>query len=291
MPEIDEVDDKDFTMIYLTNQTVLAFDLQHKRGVKFLPKNFFSIFPDLIVVQFWNCSVINVEDHFKGLLKLKTLTLRYNKIEHIASDAFKDLVGLEELNLGDNRIQFLGKNTFATLKSLKWLYLNDNKIQILHPQTFGSLVKVELISLIQNIISAVDENAFKNSTKLKELYLTGNKLETIPKNLFKENLRLVYVFLGINNIKFIDGRMFDQLPNLKLVDLKDNFCIDQHYRQDDFDEMRRDLQENCNKTVTLRTVKTAATTTVFNNQFSAVSIKQGKLSCTFSRNWIARHND
>lgn len=247
VPAIDEVDDRNFTISSEADPTIQVFGIQNKKGVKFLPTNLFRIFPDLIVIEVLNCSVALVENHFKGLSKLKYLNLGHNKINHIASDAFIDLTSLEVLGLSYNRIRFLAENIFSTLQVLETLHLSNNKIQVLHPNIFGSIAKVELLNLEQNKIFALPENIFENTTSLKKLSFYANKLVTIPNNLLKNNLKLETIWLNVNNIEFIDANMFNHLPSLEFVSLKGNVCVDKIYNKTDFSSMRADLKKNCSQ--------------------------------------------
>lgn len=245
-PDISVVDDEDFTISSTTNLTIAALNIRDKDGVKFLPKNLFSLFPDLVAVQVWNCSVTMLnENHFKGLSKLKLLSLGRNKIEHVPGDAFADLTVLEELILGYNRIRSLGKNCFSSLKTLGILYLSHNEIHFLHPRIFNSLTNVHMISLRNNEIFNLHENIFKGLANLREIYLLNNEIRTVPSALFKSNLKLTKVRLEDNEIEFIGANMFDHLPNLYNVDLQRNQCTKGNYFTSTFNQMRNDLKQSC----------------------------------------------
>lgn len=244
-PEIDKVDDEQFTLSYATDATVMGFELDDKKNVEFLPTNFLQTFPDLIAIQFWNCSLQTIENHFKGLSKLQNLKLAYNKISNIADDAFVDLVNLENLALNYNRIQFLGAHIFDTLAQLEILSLNNNQIKVVQPEIFSSLVKIENINLDQNKISTVDEKLLEKAESLEFVSFTGNKMGTVPKNFFKTNLKLEKIWLNLNNIKFIDANMFDHLSNLERVDFESNACIDKIYDENNLYTLQYDLKLNC----------------------------------------------
>lgn len=247
-PEISEIDDEAFTISSLTDRSTLGLSVPDKKGVKYLPKNLFRVFPDLNAFSFWNCSVTSVSEyHFINLFKLKTLTLANNKIEHISSDAFADLVNLEHLSLNNNRIQGFGKNIFFSLKAIKRLYLQNNEIQSLHPKIFSELLNVELIHLNYNEISNLDENIFENMDNLKNISLEHNKIERIPRNLFKNNLKLEQFWFYDNRAKFIDADTFNHLSRLQNVDLRANICTKVDYYAINFKAMKSDLEQNCSE--------------------------------------------
>lgn len=254
--DINEIDDADFTIPFAAESSVEAFGIFNKKGVKFLPTNLLSTFPNLILIQVYNCSVTTVNgNHFKGLSKVESLNLPYNRIESVANDAFVDLVRLEYLGLNYNRIHSIRENAFASLKELISLRLDNNKIQTLHPNVFRSLLKIQEIFLNQNKIVWLDENIFEKAINLQTISLEANKLERISRNLFKNNLKLEKIALNTNNIQFIDASMFDHLQNAKFVNLKESFCIDKLYYKNDFDAMKNDFKQNCNENGIMETTE------------------------------------
>lgn len=242
-------------MPYAMESTVEGFDLEDKKGVKFLPKDFSRLFPDLIAIQIRLCSITSIKNHFHGLTKLRFLDLESNLIEKVGSDAFAELSSLEYLALDKNRIQFLAENIFNSQKALKELYLHNNRIQSLHPKIFGSLVKIEKIKLDQNKISVLPENIFENATSLKTMSFTANKLERLSVHLYKNNLQLEKIDFSINNIEFIDATMFDHLQSLESVGLESNACIDASFEKNNIEIMRANLRQNCNENATMETTE------------------------------------
>lgn len=246
-PDINEVDDENFTIFPATDERIFAFDVQHKLGVKFLPTNLFQVFPDLIAVQVLNCSLSSVTNQFRGLSRLRQLNLSRNNIEYVAGDAFVDLFSVEFLELSYNRIKFLAENTFSTLYALEGLYIDNNRIQLLYPRIFASLVNVYHINAQQNKIPALDVNIFEKATNLKQLLFAANKIERIPRGLLRNNYKLEEVWFSVNNIRFIDVNLFDHLRNLKFVNLRYNLCIDKEYNGNNVGAIRNDLERTCNE--------------------------------------------
>lgn len=69
--------------------------------VKFLPVMLHQTFPNLRTLTAGSCAIRNISrSNFDKLNQLRTVYLRNNTIETIASDTFRDLVRLEVLNLG-----------------------------------------------------------------------------------------------------------------------------------------------------------------------------------------------
>lgn len=241
-PDIPVMTYKNYKLPYASDPSVLAINIDDKKYVVFLPNNLTITFPELILIQIYNCSVTSVENHFAGLSKLRSLNLAHNRIAYVSRSAFVDLVSLESLDLSANRIQTLGKNTFGSLENLERLFLIKNKIQMLPSKIFRSLLKVEFISLDENKLSALDENIFNTATNLKNLSVSSNELKIFSKTLLKNNSRLENLWLDHNHLLYIE---FDHLPNLIHVDLEQNSCINKIYNVGDFDAMRKYLGEYC----------------------------------------------
>lgn len=245
-PDIKNLDDENSTISSPRDNLTLGFHFSYKNGVKFIPTNFVSAFPNLVAIEMFKCSVKSInENHFKGLALLKVLELGENKIEHIHSDSFAYLVSLEYLSLSHNKIRFLDGRTFSVLKALKELNLGYNEIQFLHPRIFECLVNAEKIRLDNNKIDHLDGNMFQNLMLLKDINLHVNNLLEIPKNLFKNNLNLAQIMLARNKIKSIAEDVFDNLLALKIVDLSENLCVDQNFTSNDFDFMRKYFDRQC----------------------------------------------
>lgn len=155
---VDEVNDEDFSISSAKDTSIWGLFFASEINVKSLPKNIPDIFPNLEAMQIYNCSVESVgENHFKGLSKLRFLSLGKNKIGDVPSDAFNGLFNLQYLSLSFNEIRSLANDTFAKLQHLKHLRLNDNQIQFLHPDIFKSLVNVKEIDLNNNKIQFLDK--------------------------------------------------------------------------------------------------------------------------------------
>lgn len=75
--------------------------------------------------------------------------------------------------------------------------------------------------LFRNIIQKVHQNSFANLRDLKNLHLNGNKIEKLPRDVFKNNLNLENTLIASAS-----AECFDHLKFLKIVDFRNNFCID-----------------------------------------------------------------
>jgi Leucine-rich repeat (LRR) protein len=64
---------------------------------------------------------------------------------------------------------------------------------------------------------------------LRYIYARHNELTELKSDVFKNNSLIEWIDLKHNNLKFIDGQIFLPFKNMTNLNLKDNYCIDQHY--------------------------------------------------------------
>ena len=220
------IDDEESSLAGGLNLSVQAFYIQNNKEVKFLPENIFKYFPGLIAYNVLNCLIRTVNaKHFKGSNSLEHLDLDQNEIKSIDGDSFKDLIKLEMLGLSFNKIKTIAPNIFQSLGNLQQLRIGENQIKFLDEKCFDKLTKLEHIELGKNEISALPADLFKNNLKLEKIWFDGNKVQTISLT------------------------MFDHLKSLKFVVLNNNFCVNDFYNQDQFNEMRNVLSKNCTSSV------------------------------------------
>ena len=216
------INDTGFTIVHPLLLSVKAVDMTDNARINFLPEKMAEKFPNLVAISFRDCSIEYVnENHFKDLHELVSLNLALNRIEMIESGAFDDNSKLEVLKLNNNNITSLGDNLFDRLLNLKELHLANNKIAFIDPRTFQNLANIQEISL------------------------ANNKLEMINENLLANNGKLEIISFGDNYMKSIDSKMFDGKKKLISVDFERNFCIDDFYEKENFEDMKRILIENC----------------------------------------------
>jgi Leucine-rich repeat (LRR) protein len=93
---IDEISVK----IQTRNESVKGLDLSQSKKVSFLPVQVADIFPNLIAISAWDCSIKTIlKKNFARLIKLQQLCIDHNQIETIHSEIFEDLISLEVLTL------------------------------------------------------------------------------------------------------------------------------------------------------------------------------------------------
>jgi Leucine rich repeat len=94
------IDTKDVT-ISTPNSSVVTLTFYSNKKISYLPVNIDKSFPNLTRYNAAFCNILEVSrNNFKGLNKLKVLTLGHNPIEKIEDESFKDLTEMTNLDLG-----------------------------------------------------------------------------------------------------------------------------------------------------------------------------------------------
>lgn len=167
-------------------------------------------------------------------------------VERFRLIAFK--THLNVLDLSSNEISHLDANVFDDLKNLKKLFLNENNLKEVPEDIFKELTNLEVLFLGNNMFKEVPVNLFKELSNLRDISLIENQLTILPRHLFRNNKNLLYVDLANNKINRIEFD-FNDLPNLEIVGLKGNVCINEGcvkpYECQSFDEMFDRIKRNC----------------------------------------------
>lgn len=111
------INETDVEIIKCDNFNVDELNFNNNKNIFFLPIKVAKTFPNLINFRSASCSIKDISyENFKGLNKLKFLSLRENQIEMIPCNSFEDLVDLEELYLGKKVITFFDACHFCVRK-------------------------------------------------------------------------------------------------------------------------------------------------------------------------------
>lgn len=225
--------------------SIEGYNVKDNKDAKYIPENIGTIFPNLIIARFWNCSLKSVDNNsWKNLKKLVALYLGHNQIMSVECGAFKDLISLEVLTLAHNQIVFLCSTIFDSLVELTQLFLDDNELEFLNRNIFRSLVKLKQLELDDNHFFFLHEKIFHRLISLTTISLSGNQFERISSNLFSNNTKLAYIWIGNNPLKSVKFDLFDGLKNLKKVNLN-NTCVDKEFLSDSIASMKNDLKAKC----------------------------------------------
>ncbi|XP_072177932.1 slit homolog 2 protein-like [Diadema setosum] len=193
---------------------------------------------------------------FRGLTSLQLLLLNANRLTCIRGNLFRDLVKLHLLSLYDNNIRSLSNGTFDSLRqletlhlarnplicdcNLRWLaqYLNDNPVETSGARCAGpKRMERKRISKMKTIKYKCKDSEYYRTMRAGECFIdfdcpdscncqgsivdcSGRGLPTVPDNIPMYTTELKFNGNEISRISS-DGK-FSNLPNLKILDLRDN---------------------------------------------------------------------
>ncbi|KAH8401876.1 hypothetical protein KR009_008413 [Drosophila setifemur] len=188
---------------------------------------------------------------FKGLLAVKNLQLRSNKIRGLQDGVFHvmrniesidlalnqitslsrqglfNLTKLRHLNLSINAISRIEVDTWEFTQSLELLDLSHNQISDFKPQHLECLQRLKSLNLAHNRLQYLQENTFTCVKNLEELNLRRNRLSWIIEDQsavapFKDLRKLRRLDLHGNNLKQISSKAMSGLGNLEMLNLGSN---------------------------------------------------------------------
>jgi Leucine-rich repeat (LRR) protein len=126
------------------------------------------------------------------------------------------------------QVDFIPLEIFTEFPNLRGLTILDSKLATLKTDLFKVEFKeIEYLELHYNNIETIEPEAFQHLIKLQWIRLFRNNLQTLPDRLFENNPDLIYIDLAGNKINSIVSNFFDGLEKLKLVEFKENLCIDE----------------------------------------------------------------
>jgi Leucine-rich repeat (LRR) protein len=168
---------------------------------------------------------------FKLLKKLKRIDLGMNQIKRIEWSTFTFCRKLVYLNLTYNKIENIDYDAFVDLTGVRELDLSTNQyLTHLNPQLFKECKNLELLHL--NYIKKMDiwdNRTFHYLKNLKMINLSENNFTVLHPEIFRENLKLEKILMASSDISKIHPSFFDELRNLKHLDLSGNSCVNQSF--------------------------------------------------------------
>jgi len=174
-----------------------------------------------------------------ALVNLKRLNVSHNRLETLPSEFFQ-LKELRHLQLNNNNMSTLADG-ISDLDMLNYLDLSCNQLTAL-PSNIGFLSKLSTLLLSKNKLSSLpSEVAFMkdlatldvNSNQLvsvpeemqelshlEMLYLRHNQLTRLP--CLKHCINIKELQLGNNRVEEISLQDIENIPNVKILDLREN---------------------------------------------------------------------
>lgn len=156
--------------------------------------------------------------------QLTNLRIEISDMTSLFGNDTEGLQNLKNLYLGNNRISSVGSDAFQNLTKLKNLYLNDN------------------------LIRKLPNSIFQKLTNLERIWLNDNYLTSLHLELLSENKNLNRIYLQNNKILIIAEETF-HLPNLEVVDLRGNVCINKWTFDTPLHTVKQLAHRRCNPSV------------------------------------------
>lgn len=175
-----------------------------------------------------NCGVSGLKE------ALENVNSTYDRLEIIGSDLekledniFSSVPHIISLSLSKNEIKEISKDAFQGLENLKFLYLDNNEIFRIFPGTFDHLENLEVLDLSGNKLQILDKEIFARNLNLKRINLNDNRLMILEDSIFsKNNTKLEQLLINNNKITAVAPKVFEDLQELKRIELQKNICID-----------------------------------------------------------------
>lgn len=209
------------------NMFIDAKNLQHlmapQNHLTEIPALLFIYAKKLIEVNFSNNTISRVNSlAFVGAEKLEILDLSLNKIDHLDATTL-NLPKLLTLDLSHNNLPIIEDHTFDNMTNLRNLNLSFNPIGNLKIEIFAHLTNLMELNLKRTNITAIQLGTFSHQHRLKLLDLSENNLKELDFSHFMPILPdLDSLYLNGNQLTHLDGFTNNLLPNLHILDIKNN---------------------------------------------------------------------
>lgn len=197
-----------------------------------------KLFEDLTVLNLQDNNLSTLPESIGALKKLTKMNLSRNKIASLPRE-FYSLGELQHLNIAHNCLEKLG-DEFVDMVMLQTLDLSNNLLTSL-PTGIGYLVRVTEFNVSHNQLTELplDISCMRAMTKLD---VTHNNLKSLPNMSDMRKLHVIHaqhndiedlpmfegcdalqeLHFGNNFIKAVTEEFCENLPLLKILDLRDN---------------------------------------------------------------------
>ncbi|XP_070497788.1 chaoptin-like [Chironomus tepperi] len=160
---------------------------------------------------------------------LQELYINLNLLTSLPPGAFNRLNNLVELDLSSNNFRDIPADAFRYLTRLDSLILNNCSIETLNPEWFASLNALTELRIDNNHIHNIPDNIFTDIQQLSVFSMAGNQIRNIHGTSFGNLSSLIYFLAQDNRVRAFDSQIFDQSPNLRVLNMDGNLCADANY--------------------------------------------------------------
>ncbi|XP_022119600.2 protein artichoke [Pieris rapae] len=138
----------------------------------------------------------------------------------IDNDEFA-FTSLTKINMSHNRLLDIRDAYFNVFSELQYLDLSHNEISIINAFSFEGVKNLLYLNLAHNKIKEISSSLFR-FTKLEYLYLNNNELSSILLADLRYLNEVIEIDLSYNVISLIEKNVFDNMPYLKILNIKKN---------------------------------------------------------------------
>ncbi|PSN56436.1 hypothetical protein C0J52_08357 [Blattella germanica] len=204
-----------------------AFRAQHKLSQLDLSNNRISIA---------NCEI------FKNLQALQWLSLAHNKLTTVPINMCHYNQKLMHLYLSNNNIKYINSGAFSDCTNLVYLSLAHNNIAKLYPHSLHGVFRLEVLDLSSNDIVSLSPEVFTDyrqqvttlnasilcskysslNYSLTHLNLENNKINSLDYCALQPLKHVEVLQLSRNHLSSLDSGLFNNLHNLKRIDISFN---------------------------------------------------------------------
>ncbi|KAH8336772.1 hypothetical protein KR059_002648 [Drosophila kikkawai] len=158
---------------------------------------------------------------FRNLNRLKKLALNYNHLE-INWSTFRGLLSLKNLQLKSNKIRGLQDGVFHVMHSIEIIDLAMNQIGSLSRQGLFNLTKLRHLNLSMNAISRIELDTWEFTQSLEVLDLSHNAISEFKPQHLDCLHHLKTLNLAHNRLQYLQENSFDCVKNLEELNLRRN---------------------------------------------------------------------
>lgn len=147
----------------------------------------------------------------------------------IQPNAFLNTPNLRTVSITGTPLSVVNNHAFQGATNLQTLNLDSNQLTTILQFAFGGLPDLLNINLSGNNINLISDSALRQQTLLQNFFINQNLLTRIPGNLLLTNSQLFVFQANQNSIMEIGRRFLDPVPNLNVLSLSNNQCVNQDW--------------------------------------------------------------
>jgi Leucine-rich repeat (LRR) protein len=174
-------------------------------------------------LEIQNCTLpILKEEYFKGMDKLRFLTIDNCATEYIDKAAFSAVPNLNHANFSRNHLQGEYSKYVIWPDSLSVLTVMKNSRSVFGPHILHDLHNIDQLLLADNNMSDIPQGISQKADNLTTLDLQQNVITHIQQSFFEGLTSVRSLELNNNSIVSIEKSSFAAMPKLKSLNLKFN---------------------------------------------------------------------